>query len=163
MRFGTIPPEPPAITSLDVVAPQFRVAVLRLLGIYEEEGHPLAVRESLRTAARQAWLWGFGRSYDDGRGIVTNVSNIWTGWHPHGLAVDLVSKIAGDNVPQSFWDVLHNRAESLGLVAGIRVGASEDNPHIQWGHGMRVTPSWRARVLVMTGGEPRLWRAVGAA
>lgn len=162
MRYGVIPPEPAPIVSLDDVAPLFRQQVIALMQQMREGREPCRIAESIRTAERQAWLYGFGRSYDDGRGIVTNVQSIWTGWHPHGLAVDIVHLTCGWNVPQSFWDVLHNRAQALGLAPAIRVGASTDNPHIQWGK-CRVTPSFRTRVIELAGGRKALWRAVGAA
>lgn len=167
MKFGTVPPEPAVIADVSKLAPQMGKAVGLVLGMMRARGHTPAVRETIRTGERQLWLYGFGRSYDDGRGIVTNVDSIYTGWHPFGLAVDIVCARNGDNASAAFWQDLADAATAYGLNAAMRVGNSggffrRDRPHIQWGR-CRLTPSWRSRVLYQSGGLPALWRACGAA
>ena len=43
-----------------------------------DAGHNAKVFETLRTAERQEFLYGFGRQYDDGRGTVTKVQDVRT-------------------------------------------------------------------------------------
>jgi len=58
----------PVDRRLEVLAPAFRRKIDAVL-----EAVPYAtVAETLRTDARQQFLYGFGRDYDDGRGIVTH-------------------------------------------------------------------------------------------
>ena len=65
------PPEVHADNSLDSLAPKFREAVEKIL----EQMGDAKVSETTRTFARQSYLYGFGREYDDGRGIVTNAAS----------------------------------------------------------------------------------------
>ena len=155
-RFGTVPPEPKPITSLDGLAPKFRAAVERVLAANDQR----VISESLRTIERQAWLYGFGREWDDGRGIVTHASGT-TGWHPYGLAVDIIHRKKGWDAPMDFWEALGADAEREGLVWGGR-WKMRDLPHVQFGAPMRTTPSAQAAHLAADGGLVALWRAVGA-
>lgn len=161
-RFGIIPPEPSAIASLSGLAPLFRGKVEQLLNRFSDG----VVRESLRTDKRQQWLWGFGRLYDDDRGIVTNAKTCRTSWHFYGLAVDIVHKSLGDDAPGAFWSELVRHAHELGLVNGVDFLPSgrfgPDRPHIQWGAPMRHSPSSHAYALYLTGGFQAVWKAVGA-
>lgn len=124
-------------------------------------GHRVRIFETLRTAERQDWLFGMGRDYDDGRGVVTN-ARAASGWHPYGLAADIVEDDATPwQATTPFWRALGASAERHGLTWGGRWKAL-DLPHVQWGR-CRPAPSKRAAELVAAGGLPALWREVGAA
>jgi hypothetical protein len=159
-RFGTIPPEPAPCKALDVLAPKFRDAVARVLMRLDAQGHSAKIAESLRSDARQAWLYGFGRQYDDGRGIVTHAPNGNKGWHKFCLAVDIVHRDKEWNAPFAFWEALRDAAEAEGLTSGARWKMA-DLPHIHWGK-CRVTPSEEAAALYAKGGCAAVWDAVGA-
>lgn len=161
--WGTIPPEPARIATLDGIAPAVAAAARRTLVDMAANGKPAVLAETLRTAARQAWLYGFGRLYDDGRGIVTNVDDPFTGWHPLGLAVDFWSATDEWHPGSDFWQLLYTVGARYGLRAGIHIRpGGGDAPHMQW-QGCRVSPTWRSRALYKVGGLPAVWRAVGAA
>lgn len=124
-------------------------------------GYPVKVAETMRTAERQAYLYGFGREYDDGRGEVTKAETHLVSWHGYGLAADLVHGERFWNATRDFWDALGKCAELRGLTWGGR-WTSPDRPHVQWGQ-CRRSPSRRARELLAQGGLPEVWRIVGAA
>lgn len=155
------PAEPERIASLDGLAPRFRAAVERMLAEMRAAGFKPVVYESLRTNERQAWLHGFGRTWDDGRGKVTQVATAEYGWHLYGLAVDIVCAKTGWDDPKFF--------RALGAAAkdeGLEWGGSwpmRDMPHVQFGHPMRRSPSARAVELRRAGGNEAVWKAVGAA
>ncbi len=155
--FGIIPPEPPRIASLDNCAPLFANAVKDVL---LDMGNQAIVYESTRTEERQKWLYGFGRDYDDGRGIVTNAITAKYGWHFFGLAVDIIHRIHEWNADEHWWDGLEIAYNHHGLTAG-RSWRMKDNPHGQWGK-CRTTPSDLARELFQKGGNHAVWTAVGA-
>lgn len=155
------PREVPMDRSFATCAPKFRAAVEHVLAEMQAVGHPARVAETFRTPERQAYLFGFGREYDDGRGIVTNAPTSFTSWHGFGLAADLVSASMGWEAPRSFWDALGACAESAGLVWGGRWKFA-DLPHVQWGAPMRVSPSVHAAELYREGGLAAVWREVGA-
>lgn len=146
--FGHIPKEPPAIRSLDGLAPKFLAA---LLSVYPNLAE--LVSETLRTDERQEWLHGFGRSYDDDRGIVTMAATADHGWHKFGLAVDLKR-------PPTEEEAEKLRAANISL--GMDWQKFVDPPHLQWGEPMRQAPSERAADLYRTEGVEALWRVVGA-
>ncbi len=149
-RFGIIPPEPPVIVSLDGLAPQFYTIVLSVVPNVAD-----LVNETLRTDARQAWLYGFGREYDDGRGIVTNAPTGNTSWHKFGLALDF-------KTPPSAAVAAALRA--AGIALGMDWPTFIDPPHIQAGPPMRRSPSSEAALLWGDGSDPsKLWTVVGAA
>lgn len=147
--FGIIPPEPPVIRSLDGLAPKFREALLSVFPGFDEK----YVSESLRTDARQEWLYGFGREYDDDRGIVTNAPTGDAGWHKFGLALDF--KASG---------LVRSNAIALrgaGLSLGLDWPRFVDPPHIQAGPPMRQSPSAQAAAIFSDGGFEALWKEVG--
>lgn len=155
------PTEVPRQSSLEHLAPQFRVAVVFILEEVRAAGWKVRVFESLRTNERQQYLYGFGREYDDGRGPVTKAPTADRGWHFFGLAVDIVEDDETPwKAPQAFWQALGAAAERHGCTWGGRWKAL-DLPHIQWGK-CRPSPSARARELHRTGGLEAVWRAVGA-
>lgn len=151
------PPEIPVVTSLDGLAPKFRAKVSLLLEIPDR-----LVSESLRSNARQQYLYGFGRAYDDGRGIVTHSQDGDETWHHFGLAVDIVSALHGWDAPDAFWTQLGRDARDLGLSWGGDWHGFKDLPHVQSGPPMRQSPSPRAARLFADGGYEAVWREVGA-
>ena len=97
--YALLPPGPPEIgplrknTSLDGLVPELRgnAELLRadINAILKPLGMSAKLGETVRTWARQTYLYGIGRAYQaTGRsGIVTNVL-LATGMHPKGRAVD---------------------------------------------------------------------------
>ena len=170
-RLPAPPAEVPVQRSLDGLAPKFRAAVERVVAQMEADGHDPWVFETLRTEARQSFLHGFGRDYDDGRGIVTHSDSAADTWHGYGLAVDIISKSKRWGASRQFWLSLGAACADEGLTWGAdwnRNGRSDDErfvdrPHIQWGNGMRRSPSSRAVTLQQQGGNEAVWAAVGAA
>lgn len=162
MKFGRIPPEPPRIDALDQCAPEFAILVRDVVADMNDAGFDAVVYETIRTDEREEWLHGFGREYDDGRGIVTHATSALTSWHGYGLAADLISRSQEWNAPQSFWTLLGIVAIKRGLVWGGSWRMA-DLPHIQFGAPMRAAPSDRARELFAAGGMQAVWNEVGAA
>lgn len=172
-------PKPPAAvpveSRMDGLAPKFRAALERMLAELRERGHDALVFETLRTNARQAYLYGFGRDYDDGRGVVTKAATAMGGWHFYGLAADVVHRTQLWGAPEAFWTALRLAARRNGLTSGddwdrdglpVELDPDEhvvDRPHVQWWcPGMRVSPSAQARALYEQGGREAVWRAVHA-
>jgi hypothetical protein len=163
------PPEVPCNQSMDNLAPGFRRALMRALDQMRQAGFDPVVYEATRTNERQAYLYGFGRDYDDGRGIVTNSDTAFTTWHFYGLAVDVVSRAQQWDAPAAFWRALEAAAEHEGLTSGAdwdRNDATQsrlkDLPHVQWGPPMRRSPSPNAKALYEQAGVERVWHAVSA-
>ena len=174
-RLPDPPPEVPADADTAKLAPRFAEKVLDLIAKMQRCGHDPVVLEAFRSDERQAWLYGFGREYDDGRGNVTGAPTGAKSWHRYGLAVDVVSKSKGDSPPPAFWDALRTIAEELRLTSGddwdrdgIRVERDADEhradlPHVQWWTpGMHVTPSDHAWRLLQSQGVEAVWREVQA-
>lgn len=160
-RFGTIPDEPPRQSSVVGLAPKFRRAVEAIVDEMQEKGYKVRVFETLRSNERQAFLYGFGREYDDGRGPVTRARTAESGWHFYGLAADLVEDDSSPWIaPQKFWQELGLIAEQHGCTWGGR-WERVDFPHVQWGP-CRRSPSHRAAELYRTGGRESVWQEVGA-
>ena len=170
-RLPAPPAEVPVQRDLDGLAPQFRAAIDRVLDRMRADGHDPMVFETLRTEARQQFIYGFGREYDDGRGIVTHSESAADTWHGYGLAVDIICKRTMWGGSKQFWMSLGVAVRSEGLVWGAdwnNNGRTDDErfvdrPHVQWGNGMRRSPSSRAVALQAAGGNAAVWAAVGAA
>lgn len=167
----TPPAEVPVDRRLDVIAPKMRAAVERLCAQVEAEtGVRPLIFECLRSDARQRFLWGFGREYNDGRGTVTHAMNADRTWHGFGLAVDVIHPSKRWNAPASYRAAVGRAARAAGLTWGgdwNGNGRSDDEtlydwPHVQWGR-CRRSPSDRAVLLRAEGGLPAVWREVGAA
>lgn len=152
------PPEVPCDTSIGGLAPRFLAAVMRVLQAVPEA----VIVETCRTEARQAYLYGFGRFYDDGRGVVTRAESARSGWHFYGLAVDVVHRTLRWDAPPAWWRRVGDAARKEGLAWGGDWPQFPDSPHIQWGAPMRRSPSDEARALYAQGGKAAVWRAVGA-
>lgn len=165
------PAEVPVEASLIHLAPRFREKVDLVCTDMVAWGYDPRVFETLRTDARQSFLHGFGRLYDDGRGIVTHSRTADETWHGFGLAVDIICARRLWSAPPDFWYVLGTSARRHDLVWGADwnsdwSSADErflDRPHIQWGAPMRRSPSARAVELRRTGGLSAVWAEVGAA
>lgn len=153
------PTEPTVDTSLVGLAPKFNALVVQLLA----KNPDFTVAESLRTPERQQWLYGFGRQYDDGRGIVTEEPTNLRSWHGYGLAVDIVSKSKGWSANAGFWNTLGAFARDMGLVWGGDWTHFQDRPHIQFGGPMRQAPSQHAIDLYHSAGVEAVWQEVEAA
>ena len=142
--------------SLDSLAPKFRDAVQAVI----EQMGDAKISETTRTFARQSFLYGFGREYDDGRGIVTNASSQLTSWHGFGLAADIIHRDKEWNAPQSWFRLLGETGKAHGLDWGGD-WHHPDLPHLQWGQ-CKDSPSDEARRLYAEGGLVSVWHAVGA-
>lgn len=160
MKLPSPPKEVPVCADPIGLAPRFRAALYRALGTMRSAGFDPIISETTRSSERQAFLYGFGRDYDDGRGIVTNSRDAMHTWHGFGLAADVISRSAGWDAPTSFWDALRACAEDEGLVSGASWPTFADKPHVQWGAPMRRSPSSDAAALVQQGGMPAVWGAV---
>jgi peptidoglycan L-alanyl-D-glutamate endopeptidase CwlK len=165
------PPEVPAAKDLGSLAPEYRLAVARVLDRMRQKGFDAVIAETIRTPERQEFLFGFGREYDDGRGVVTNSRSALYSWHGYGLAVDIVSGAHGWDAPASFWQALEECAMAEDLTSGAdwnRNGVHDeklcDKPHVQWWcAGMRVSPSDHARELYRDHGVEWVWKELHAA
>ncbi len=161
-RFGVVPAEVRVQASLDGLAPQFRAALEATVRDVRAVGHAVRIFETLRTAERQKFLHGFGRLYDDGRGVVTHAESHLRTWHGFGLAADLVEDDKTPwNATPAFWNAIGVAAERHGLVWGGR-WKFIDLPHIQWGGAPR-SPTDNHRFVLGKSGAEAVWRLVGAA
>ena len=157
------PAEPSPIHSTEGLAPKFRDKLTDLVLALTNLGWMPILRETLRTDERAAFLYGFGRTWDDGRGIVTNAPNGLTTWHRYGLAADVGDRrYEPGQEPGHFWADLERCAIALGLTSGAEWKFC-DKPHVQWGAPMRASPSPEAAKLLAEGGVEAVWRAVDAA
>ena len=150
------PAEVPACRSLDGLAPKFREVVEVVLAQLPDA----VVAESTRSFERQAYLYGFGRDYDDGRGIVTHAPSHLTSWHGYGLAVDVMHREYGWNASRLWFRTMGELAKAHELTWGGDWRFT-DLPHLQWGR-CRDTPSDYARLLYRTRGVGAVWQEVGA-
>lgn len=150
-----------------------REKIERVLERMRKRGHKPVIWETHRTSARQEYLWGFGRLYDDGRGVVTYSRNASETWHGFWLAVDIIDAVLQWNATAQFWADLGDAYRAEGMLWGndwdrdgvpTEKDADEsfsDRPHGQW-FPMRRKPSANAQLLYATGGYPAVWREVGA-
>jgi peptidoglycan L-alanyl-D-glutamate endopeptidase CwlK len=142
-----------------------RAAVEAVLEETREWTRRMAIGETLRTAERQEFLHGFGRIYDDGRGIVTAATTNLTSWHGYGLAVDLVVVGVADPWAEQFHDdyrAMGDIAEQHGLTWGGR-WKHADLPHVQWGLcPASPTSEDQQTLLNPTEGLRAVWEKYGA-
>ena len=150
--------EEPCCRALTELAPRFADALDRAL----ERVPNAMVAETTRTDARQQWLYAFGRTVDDGRGVVTHSASALDTWHHYGLAADVIHATLGWTAPSSWWQQLGIAARGQGLAWGGDWPTFPDRPHIQWGAPMRRSPSPSAAQLLAAGGRAAVWHAVGA-
>lgn len=168
------PPEVPACRDVERLAPHFRRDLTRLLVRLRGRGFDPIVAETYRSPERWRYLYGFGREYDDGRGVVTKASSPETTWHYFCLAADIWSEKDLWRAPPAFWEALRVEATALGLRSGddwdgdgipVARDADEtfsDKPHVQPGPPMRRFPSPLAKQIVEEHGLEALWRTVRA-
>jgi peptidoglycan LD-endopeptidase CwlK len=157
------PPREVAVNrQLDGLAPKFRSALLRVIDRMQRAGFDPMIFETHRTTERQRFLYGFGREYDDGRGIVTNSSTALNTWHGFGLAADIISRSKLWGASSEFWRHLGTYARAEGLVWGGDWPSFPDRPHVQWGAPMRRSPSVNAAVIKAKGGNEAVWKEVRA-
>jgi hypothetical protein len=165
------PKEVPASRDLECLAPAFRRALTRVIDRLHAQGWEVVVLETDRSNERASFLFGFGRDYDDGRGVVTNAQTAYKTWHFFRLAADLGIKGHEDGTaPLEFYADLEKIAFEEGLTPGAdwnRNGVHDehfcDRPHVQWYcPGMHVTPSDNAKALFQKGGYAAVWHAVSA-
>lgn len=155
------PAEVPVTSRVTALAPKMQVAVEAIIKQMADLGHKAKVFETLRTAERQAFLYGFGRTYDDGRGTVTKVQDARKGWHYHCLAVDIVENDKSPwDASQAFWQTLGAIGEKNGLTWGGR-WKFLDLPHLQWGK-CPVSPTQLDIALSAEKGPIALWEKYGA-
>jgi peptidoglycan L-alanyl-D-glutamate endopeptidase CwlK len=169
-RLPLPPAEVSACRDLQVLAPGFRLRLDLVLEDLKRAGHDPLVFETLRTHERQSFIYGFGRAYDDGRGIVTHSADADETWHGFGLAADVISQAKRWDAPDAFWRTLGAACRVRGLTWGgdwNGNGRSDDErfvdrPHVQFGPPMRRSPSPRAARLLAAGGLRAVWQEVGA-
>lgn len=165
------PREVPVNRNMDALAPRFRAKVERVLARMRAAGFTPMVFEGVRTNERQTFLYGFGRDYDDGRGIVTRAETAADSWHFYGLAVDIVCARKQWDAPSAFWTTLRMIAEEEGLTSGSdwdrdpsTPERQPDAPHVQWFiPGMFRRPSAHAAELKANGGNAAVWAVLRAA
>lgn len=172
-RLPKPPREVPACRDMSGYPPIVRRAIDRVLASMRAAGWDPAVAETHRTDARQAYLHGFGRLYDDGRGIVTYSRTAEDTYHGYWLAVDIFSASRGWDAPREFWRDLGAAYREEGLLwgndwdnDGIPVEDDKDErfsdrPHGQWPHLRK--PSERAKRLRRAGLLSEVWKMAGAA
>lgn len=157
------------VSSLDNCAPLFRRAVLEALDECHVQGLDAMVYESTRTDYLQDIYWRRGREQDtdgswhiiDPDKVVTRAQTAQYGWHFFGLAIDVISKRHRWSVSAEWRRLVTEIFERHGLDAGMR-WPHPDDPHYHWGRCKR-SPSGSARYLYRQGGNPAVWKAVGAA
>lgn len=142
------------------LAPKMRAAVEAVLAACAAAGMDAVVYETMRSQELQALYYARGRQVVPPEKPVTNVRDARYGWHAYGLAVDIVSRSRGWDVPETWWTRLGNIARARGLSWGGD-WKQNDRPHLQWGK-CRDTPSDRARELLAEGGVEAVWKEVNA-
>lgn len=164
------PKEVPQIKStLDLVL-GFRKKAEALLLRMHELGSPGAYcGESYRTDARQAFLAGFGRQYDDGRGVVTKALTAAKSLHGYRCAIDVWDSTNPNapytpKDPTTFYKHLRQACTELGIRSGMdwnNNGIADekfpDRPHIQ---DMRapVSPSYQDQADHARGDLKACWK-----
>lgn len=169
------PKEVPRETALDKLAPGFVRKVHALLDAMKKAGHQAYIGESWRTDARQQFLFGFGRKYDDGRGVVTKASSADTTMHAYGLAVDIwdAANPAAPwqpKNPTAFRAELQKQCKALGLRWGAdwnHNGSTADERFVDWPHVQELaaprTPTSRDQQDRKTGNLRAVWSRYGVA
>lgn len=136
---------------LNKLVPDFKNAVISLVGELSRQGIYIIITEAKRSMARQLWLYSFGRfvsketelkylGYDDP--IITPDANIkkakvtWTlaSKHLEGKAIDFCFK--DGNTGRAFYppasDPLWNKVRTVAKTFGIDNIGDLDRPHLQW-------------------------------
>lgn len=132
----------PEINELKLLAPRMQSVVNELLALRAERFHDgraendedslIRVFETFRTDRRQKHIYGFGREYDDGRGIVTKSYDASWSWHGYGLAIDCIHPKLKWAAPKRWWTILAEDYAHVGLYPGAAFKTIPDSPHAQW-------------------------------
>lgn len=130
------------INEIKLLAPKMQRAVDDLLALRaarfvdgraeNDEDSVTRLFETFRTNQRQKFIYGFGREYDDGRGIVTKAYDAAWSWHGVGLAVDCIHPKLEWNAPEKWWIQLAADYTYVGLRPGRLFKSIPDSPHAQW-------------------------------
>ncbi len=122
------PREPSRQVSLDTLEGYVADRVRRILAAMTAKGFDPIVYEAARTEARQAWLYGVGRTHSLKRKPVT-----WTLHSFHiprnngkGKAADIISRSRGWDWPE-FYDCLRDCAAAEGMHV-----IPQERCHLQW-------------------------------
>ncbi len=114
-------------TDMALLHPAFRDALGKTLAKLAAEKIPLLVFEAYRTPARQAHLFGQGRTRP---GNIVTYAEPWSSYHQYGLASDLVFKVNGnwtwEEPKKGMWTRFHEIAASFGLAR-----LQFETPHVQ--------------------------------
>ena len=115
--------EPKRIAGTNGMVDYVAARVEQVLAAMRERGFDPVIFEGLRTAKRQLWLYGVGRTHSKRRRPVT-----WTRTSRHmtGKAADIISKSRGWDWPE-FYDALEQEARKVGL----RV-LTVERCHVEW-------------------------------
>jgi peptidoglycan L-alanyl-D-glutamate endopeptidase CwlK len=141
------PKEVPVNRSLADLAPAVRVAAERVLAGMKADGFKCVQFDTLRSADRQNFLFGKGRTPE--QCIEKGISAHWAwptcpdgkvtkathgqSWHAYGLAVDFVENDATPwTASQAFWHALSKHAIANGFTWGGSWTRFPDLPHCQW-------------------------------
>ncbi len=118
--------EPKRDAKIPHLSPDFRAKVEALLKAMWAKGYDAVCFETLRSQARQQWLYGYGRTHHKSCKPVTFTmqSN-----HLTGKAADIISKRKGWNWP-AFFDALKTEAHKLGLHTLSFEGCHVESPDV---------------------------------
>lgn len=117
--------------NIDDLDEKMRDRVKKWWNLCKKEGLELIITETLRTPARQKWLYSFGRF-----GVnKTKAKVTWTlnSNHLTGKAIDFVPLIGGKaryDAPKETWAKYYDLAEQVGLESLYRI-SGKDMPHLQ--------------------------------
>lgn len=165
----------PPNRDLTVLAPKVQRAVTAILAGMTQAGFRAVQFDTMRTADRQAFLYGKGRTVEQCQsagldsawawpdcpdGVVTKAASHLSSWHGFSCAVDIVEN---DNSPwnasQAFWNTLGKLARANGLTWGGD-WKMLDLPHCQ-AKSVPVSPTPTDRLLLQTAGMQAVWAKYG--
>lgn len=137
---------------LDALAPKMRDRVRAALDDCHAAGLDAVVWETTRCDELQRIYFARGAS---------KAPSAQQGWHFFGLAVDVISASKQWNVTPEWRHAVTVIFKANGMDWGGDWPHFHDYPHYQL-HGLRPSPSQRARDLYAEGGLRAVWQAVGA-
>lgn len=166
-----------------LLAPRFRQAVLGGIIECQQAGLDPYIYEAHRSQELQDLYWHRGRDVRPPERPVTNVKDAQYGWHFFALAVDVISRSEHWFNPAGKPELRHLPSHDPLVVAYVAQGEKwfadvaaifkkhgckwggdwkqRDTPHMQWGL-CRPTPSDLSREAYRVGGNPAVWKLVGA-
>jgi len=122
------PPEPKRDRDINHLQPYLIPRVLAILNAMKARGFDAMPFETLRSQARQNYLYGIGRRYLLTRKPVTFLDGVHKfSMHQKGKAVDVVSQSQLWNAPTSFWSALKSEAAKVGLHS-----LGFEKCHVEW-------------------------------